>query len=124
MLSLHVAVVLCVNSSNVAFAQLSFVSNLADEILIFRNDCLSAVLREGDRAVVHDGLIVVRRSVVVEHVRVHTIKLFEEARIDVLPQNLHILVAVRSIVHVNESQSVKQLMDDDSLSQALFPVQR
>lgn len=51
----------------------------------------------------HDGLVVVWSTVIVEAMWIYAVELSEENWVDVLPQNLHVFVAVRSAVHVDKS---------------------
>lgn len=117
------ALILGVNARYITLAESHTLSNRTLIEIITCDQRQLTISRRRLRSVVHNRVIIVSCAIIVVHRRINFIELAHKARLNVLPQNLHVLVAIGSIVHVNEAERVKKLVHDDAFREAFKSVE-
>jgi len=113
-----------VQSLHVAFGESNALSHHFQEAAVSRRDCLSLVLREGVRLVVHDAVQIIICVIVAVILWIHLPELISVLTFDVVPVDLHVLVSFSMIVHVREAHGVDQFIHDCRNYKASIRLQR
>lgn len=117
------ALVLGVDARYVTFAESHTLANCTLIALVTCDQCQLAISCCSFRSVVHDAVIVISGAIIVVHRWIHFVEFTNEARFNILPENLYVLIAIGTVVHVNKAESMQKFVHNNAFGETLKSVE-